>query len=58
MNTIIGQFLAIFLAVFIPALSGYSSNAKKTNFLADCKLQVTGYSAAIVDVLGNKMNLR
>ena len=54
MNTIIGQFLAIFLAVFIPALSGYSSNAKKTNVLADCKSQVTGYSAAIVDVLSNK----
>lgn len=54
MNTIVGEIIAIFLAVFIPAFSGYADNVKKTDVLADCKTQVTGYSAAIVDVVCDK----
>ncbi len=54
MNDIIGERIAVFLAVFIPAFSEYADNVKKTDILSDCKTQVTGYSAAIVDVVCDK----
>lgn len=44
--------IAILAAVLIPTMSGYISRARKTAAQSGCKTEVTAYSAALTDLVG------